>query len=197
MTRRKKILIGVGVGFGLLIVLAALFGSDEDDPPTQAAVTNPVPTAVEVKPTPEPTAVEVKPIPEPTTAEVKPTPEPTAVEAKPTPEPTTTPMPPPSVTAVMLYQERKDNATRFDLTYKGKWVSITGMVGQVEDGDVRLVVDEEAYRLLGGIFIEYIALQDLPVEVQASVDKGQQFTATCKVGNYILGTMILEDCSIP
>ena len=164
MTRRKKILIGVGVGFGLLIVLVALFGSGEEDPPTQAAVTNPVPTAVEVKPTPDPTA---------------------------------TPVPPPAVTAVELYQEREDNATRFDLNRKGKWVTITGTVGEVDDGDIRLVVDEESYRVLGSIFIEYIALRDLPDEVQASVDKGQKFTATCKVGEYVLGTMRLEDCSVP
>ena len=112
------------------------------------------------------------------------------------PDPTATPIPAPAVTAVELYQERENNATRFDLNYKDKWVRITGTVGQVEDGDVRLVVDEESYRVLGSIFIEYIALQDLPREVQASAEKGQQFTATCKVGNYILGTMYLEDCSI-
>ena len=118
-----------------------------------------------------------------------------AVQPTPTSRPTATPVPAPSVTAVDLYQERKDNATRFDLQRKDKWVSITGMVGQVEDGDIRLVVDEDAYRLLGSLFIEYIALQDLPDAVQASVDKGQQFTATCKVGNFILGTMFLKDCT--
>lgn len=125
-------------------------------------------------------------------------PPPAATRApEPTPEPTTTPTPPPSVMAVELYQERENNATRFDLTYKDKWVTVTGTVGEVEDGDIRLVVDEESFRVLGSIFIEYIALQDLPKEVQASADKGQQFTATCKVGNYILGTMYLEDCSVP
>ena len=74
-------------------------------------------------------------------------------------------------------------------------MTITGMVGEVEDGDIRLVVDEESYRLLGSIFIEYIALQDLSKEVQAAAEKGQQFTATCIVGNYVLGTMQLKKCS--
>ncbi len=160
MTRRKKILIGAGVVFGLL-VLIAVFGSGEEDsePPVAAKVT--------------------------VTEVIAPTAQ---------PEPTATPIPPPTVTAVELYQARKDNATRFDLNYQDKWVTITGMVGQVEDGDVRLVVDEDSYRVLGSIFIEYIALQDLSKEVQAGANKGQTFTAICKVGNYILGTMHLKEC---
>lgn len=113
----------------------------------------------------------------------------------PQPEPTVLPALP--VTAIGLYQERKDNATRFDLEYKDKRVEITGMVGQVEDGDVRLVVDEEAYRLLDTVFLEYVALQDLPREVQAGAEKGQPFTATCVVGNYVLGAIYLEDCTTP
>ena len=69
-------------------------------------------------------------------------------------------------------------------------------MGAVESGDVRLVTDLESYRLLGGLFLDYIALQDLSREEQARANKGQEFTATCKVGNYILGTMFLDDCRI-
>ena len=108
--------------------------------------------------------------------------------------PKATPTPPPSITAERLYQEREDNATRFDVEYKDKWVTVTGTVGEIEGGEIRLVVDEESYRVLGSIFIEYIALEDLPQEVQVSANRGQKFTATCKVGSYILGSMNLEDC---
>ena len=107
------------------------------------------------------------------------------------PEPTTPP--PPSITAEKLYAEREANATRFDQTYKGQWVTVTGLVGEIDGGQVRLVTDMESYRLLDLMF-NYIALKDLQKEVQISVDKGQSITATCKVGNYILGTMFLEDC---
>ena len=60
------------------------------------------------------------------------------------PEPTTPP--PPSITAEKLYAERDANATRFDQTYKGQWVTVTGLVGEIDGGEVRLVTDMESYR---------------------------------------------------
>lgn len=42
--------------------------------------------------------------------------------------------------------------------------------------------------------LNYMVLNDLPREVQASVNKGQEFIATCKVGDYIVGSIQLEDC---
>ena len=52
----------------------------------------------------------------------------------------------------------------------------------------------ESYRVLGWMGLNYIALNDLSREVQASVNKGQEFTATCRVGGYIIGGIQLEDC---
>ena len=109
-------------------------------------------------------------------------------------EPEPTPTPPPTVSAEGLYQEREANATRYDLKYEGKWVQITGVVGEIEGGEVRLVADMDSYRLLGQLFLNYIALNDLPQEDQARAEKGQEFTAVCKVGEYILGTINLRDC---
>ena len=106
------------------------------------------------------------------------------------PEPT----PPLTVSAEGLYQEREANATRYDMEYKGKWVQVTGVVGAIEGGEVRLVADMDSYRLLGQVFLNYIALHDVPQEQQARADKGQEFTAVCKVGEYILGTINLRDC---
>ena len=104
------------------------------------------------------------------------------------------PTPPPAITAERLYQEREDNATRFDDTYKGNWVRVTGIVGEVDGGEVRLVVDMESYEILEGLFLDYVALEDLPRDAQARANKGETFTATCKVGSFILGSMNLEDC---
>ncbi len=105
-----------------------------------------------------------------------------------------TPDLPPSISAERLYQEREANASRYDLNYQGKLITITGLVGEIDGGEVRLVVDLDSYRTLGGLFLEYIALHDLPVEEQARAEKDQEFTATCRVGNYILGTINLREC---
>ena len=99
-------------------------------------------------------------------------------------EPESTPQ---TITAEQLYQEREDNATRYDLNYKGKWVTITGIVRKIEGGKVQLVVD-------GELFLDYIALNDLSPEEQARAEKGQEFTATCRVGDYFLGTINLDKC---
>ncbi len=99
------------------------------------------------------------------------------------PEPAT---PPPVISAIDLYQEREANATRYDLNYKGKWVQITGVVGAIEGGEVRLVA--------GGSFLSNVYLHDLSPQEQARADKWQEFTALCRVGNYILGTINLRDC---
>ena len=101
--------------------------------------------------------------------------------------------PPAQVTAVDLYQEREANATRFDDNRKGTRVTVTGTVGEIDDGDVRLVVDEEAWEY--GWVLNYIALQDLPRERQVAANRGETFTATCEVGDYVFGTMYLKDCS--
>ena len=51
--------------------------------------------------------------------------------------------------------------------------------------------------LKAGAIFNTVALRDLPREVQAAADKGEQFEAVCKVGNLILWTMNLEDCVAP
>ena len=112
----------------------------------------------------------------------------------PTEVPTSTPDLPPFVSAERLYQERESNASRYDLNYQGKRITITGLVGEIDGGEVRLVVDLASYRALGGLFLNYIALHDLSVEEQARAEKEQEFTATCRVGNYILGTINLREC---
>ncbi len=151
----------------------------------------------------------------PPTATITPTSGPTATPTPtplptPTPTPTSTPVPPTRISAEALWAERKKNATRFDDNYKGKWVVVHGVVAEVDDGDVRLVVESDPFGMdmsgfgidtselnLGLPLLEYIALRDLPREQQAAPDAGQQFEATCKVGNFIGdfgAVMYLNDC---
>ena len=99
----------------------------------------------------------------------------------------------PSITAKDLYAEREANATRFDQQRKGKWVRVSGLIGEIDSGEIRLVVDEDSFNLLG-IALETVNLHDLPSEVQASVNKGERFTATCRVGDFFITSMQLRDC---
>lgn len=93
-----------------------------------------------------------------------------------------------SITANALYAEREANATRFDDEFKGNWVRVSGVVSKIDSGAVML----EA----GTLFNE-VALRDLARDVQVSVDKGDHFEAVCRVGNYVLFTMYLDDCRVP
>lgn len=103
------------------------------------------------------------------------------------------PTPAPSITASELYAEREANATRFDQQRKGTWVRVSGLIGEIDNGQIQLVVDEESFNLIG-IAFQTVDLNDLPTSVQASVNKGERFAATCKVGAFILGSMQLRDC---
>lgn len=90
-----------------------------------------------------------------------------------------------NVTAVQLLSEREANATRYDATYKGKWVAITGRVDRIDDGKVYLE---------GNDFISSVALEDLSEGEQIALDVGQSVTYTCRVGDYILGTIFARSC---
>lgn len=91
----------------------------------------------------------------------------------------------PSVTAQQLLAEREANATRFDAERKGKWVRVSGTVDRIDNGKVYL---------LGDGFLETAVLEDLSQETQVSLNVGDQFSATCKVGDYIIGSIFMEDC---
>ena len=110
----------------------------------------------------------------------------TEMKSAPTaPPPTEEPMP--SVTAQQLHDEREANATRYDAKYKGNWVRISGQVTKIDGGDVFLGADG---------FLNDVRLQDLSQEEQIALDKGDTVTATCRVGNYILGSIFLEGCEL-
>ena len=100
---------------------------------------------------------------------------------------------PPSITAPELYAEREANATRFDQQRKGKWLRVSGIVTSIDNGVVSLASDEESFAVVGIAFAT-VDLKDLPNSRQVATNKGERFSATCKVGNYILGTIFMDDC---
>ena len=170
----------------MLLIIAGIVGAnDEEDEATT--------------PTVEPVVVTLTEEPEESA-------QPTA-QAEPTPEPTPRPV---RISAEELWRERENNATRFDDTYKGKWVVVYGEVAEVDDGDVRLTVDSDSLGMdlsefgidtsdidLGLPLMAYIAMQDLPREQQAAPNAGDQFEATCKVEDFrAMGyeVMYLGDC---
>ena len=99
--------------------------------------------------------------------------------------PTAPATPPPQMSAQALLAEREANATRFDATFKGKWVTVSGQIEKI---------DRSKVYLRGDGFLSDVALQDLSVDKQIPLTVGEEFSATCKVGNYILGTILLNSC---
>ena len=91
----------------------------------------------------------------------------------------------PRLTAKQLLDEREANATRFDTTRKDKWVRVSGSVERIDNGKVYL---------LGDGFLSNVVLEDLSQDVQIALNIGQDSSAACKVGDYILGSIYMYDC---
>ena len=102
-----------------------------------------------------------------------------------TPTPVPTPTPPPRMSARQLLEERGANATRFDATLKGKWVTV---FGQIEN------IDNSIVYLKGDGFLSSVHLRHIPKEDQIPLNVGQEYSATCKVGDYVLGSMDMNSC---
>lgn len=98
------------------------------------------------------------------------------------------------LTATQLYNEREANATRFDDQYKGKRLIVSGEVVGIDNGMVRLGTEQVYGSSTSLSDFLTVNLEDLPRGVQASVNKGQYFTASCEVSNYIIGSIMMKDC---
>ena len=85
------------------------------------------------------------------------------------------------------------NATRYDQNYKGKWVRISGLVSTVDGGAVKLAADESSFFAIG-MSVKEVWLNDLSTGAQASVSAGDRVEATCKVGDFIILSIMLNDC---
>ena len=137
----------------------------------------------------------------------------------PTPIPTAAPAPTPgpvaSLTADDLWNEREANATRYDATYKGHWVGIYGVIVRIDNSQVYLGANdimaearEEAaalYRASGigdlddgafdPVYEGEVALADLPDSTLLPLNTGDEFSATCLVGDFVITTILLHDCT--
>ena len=102
-----------------------------------------------------------------------------------TPLPTFTATPVPRLTTQALLRERETNAVRFDAQRKDKWIEIVGVIESIESGDVHL---------RGNGFLSSVVLKNLSTEELIPLDRGDRFTATCKVGSFVPGSMFLRDC---
>ena len=89
------------------------------------------------------------------------------------------------MSAQALLAEREANATRFDATFKGKWVTVSGQIEKIDGGKVYL---------RGDGFLSDVVLEDLSADKQIPLNVDEEFSATCKVGNYILGTIFMDSC---
>ena len=96
--------------------------------------------------------------------------------------------PAPLVYAHELYREREENATRFDLNYKGRVVQVEGIVFKIDDGALHLVVSR--------FEIGSVSLLGVPVHDQAAINRGDTVRATCEVGDYVFGTMYMDNCTV-
>ncbi len=99
-------------------------------------------------------------------------------------EPAATPI---AITAQRLYEEREENATRYDDTYKGRLVRVTGNIARIDGGEVSLSISGA---------IGSVALDGIPREDQVLLNPNDQVVAVCTVGEYVLGTINLEKCQL-
>ncbi|MDE0376596.1 MAG: hypothetical protein OXK16_11650 [bacterium] len=88
------------------------------------------------------------------------------------------------LSAEALFEEREANATRFDAEYKGKRVTVYGTIDRIDNGKVYLEVS----------WLSDVVLDDLTDEEMIPLNAGDQFTATCVVGNFVMAQMFLDDC---
>ena len=79
----------------------------------------------------------------------------TSTDAAAAREPTATATPPLRISAPELWDAREANPLRFDDTYKGNWVQIYGVVGEIDGGEVRLEIVESPF--VSFVYIAYIA----------------------------------------
>ena len=88
-------------------------------------------------------------------------------------------------TASQVVQAWQENASRFDLQWKGSRINITGVVDSVADGVIYLAVDG----FPGGV-----TLKGLSQEEQARWIVGDEVEYACEIGGYELGTIPM-DCA--
>ena len=91
--------------------------------------------------------------------------------------------------AVHLIQAREENASRFDLEWKGNRINVTGVVDRVDDGKIYLVAE--------GTFLTLWHWMDSVKksrQVGTQLRRRDEVEYACEVGDYVFGTVLMNDC---
>ena len=75
---------------------------------------------------------------------------------------------------------------------RGEWVSVTGKVKKIDDGEVKLYAEDWWWPF--GYFAPEVSLHDLPIDQQAQARQGEFFSSTCKVGSDGFRSLNLRHC---
>ena len=108
---------------------------------------------------------------------------------------TPTPHPIVNISAHNLYAERESNSERYDRTYKGQTVLVSGTICAIESDRIDLYSDATSEFV--GICFPSVSLGGLPEQVLVIPSVGDSFAAICTVGGFILGTIFMDDCIVP
>lgn len=95
------------------------------------------------------------------------------------------------VDARMLYAAYDANEVAADQQFKGKRLRVTGTVEAIDSG----IGDEPVVRLSAGSF-QSVHVQGLAAATAASLAKGQQITVVCTGDGEVIGSPMLEDCTL-
>jgi hypothetical protein len=96
-----------------------------------------------------------------------------------------------AVDARTLHAAYSANEVAADQQYKGKLLQVSGSIEAIDSG----IGDEPVVRLSAGDF-DSVHLKGLPSTIAASLQKGQQITVTCTGDGEVMGSPMLDDCSI-
>ena len=95
------------------------------------------------------------------------------------------------VDARTLHAAYSANEVAADQRFKGQLLRVTGTIDAIDSG----IGDEPIVRLSAGDF-DSVHAKGLPASTAANLTKGQEITVLCTGGGEVVGSPILDDCSM-
>lgn len=96
------------------------------------------------------------------------------------------------VSARDMFKAYEANEIAADQQYKGKAIEMTGIVESISSD----MMDEPVVQLATGNEFQSVNARGLPKAVAGNLSKGQSITLNCKGGGEIVGSPVLDDCSL-
>ena len=96
-----------------------------------------------------------------------------------------------SVTVAELESAYADNEIKGDKLYKGKWLKISGEVASIDSG----IGDSPIVHLKGKGLLG-VSANDISKDAAADLKKGQKISLLCKGGGEVIGSPVLNDCTV-